>query len=186
MSCHGLTLYNNNCKRVARYDVYCRDHYKIECSICYEFLTPRNAPKLKCGHLFHLKCLCKWIVEDNYTCPLCRSQISDEIITLFNDLDREETEETDEIEETEIGESNEIEETNNETDEINAGLLDEEINENDEINSVYDEINSVCQYDGTEKMLHIDEIKYIIMVFLSIVIINFNGILLLYNLGIIR
>lgn len=39
------------------------------CPICYDIL--RVALKTKCGHMFHKKCLRKWIYVQNF-CPLCK------------------------------------------------------------------------------------------------------------------
>jgi hypothetical protein len=42
------------------------------CIICLEEIT--QAKKLKCGHIFHLNCLRRWL-EQNVQCPTCRDKI---------------------------------------------------------------------------------------------------------------
>jgi len=39
------------------------------CTICLD--KPDNCIQLKCGHIFHKKCIKKWISK-NKTCPNCR------------------------------------------------------------------------------------------------------------------
>ena len=45
------------------------------CSICLvEFEKEDVVSQLqKCGHVFHMKCIEKWLDRDQFTCPLCRS-----------------------------------------------------------------------------------------------------------------
>ncbi|XP_022762435.1 RING-H2 finger protein ATL18-like [Durio zibethinus] len=45
------------------------------CSICLvEFEKEDVVSQLhKCGHLFHMNCIEKWLDRDQFTCPLCRS-----------------------------------------------------------------------------------------------------------------
>jgi hypothetical protein len=46
---------------------------KEECSIC---LGEENLnKKLKCGHIFHDKCIKEWIEKGSSTCPVCRATI---------------------------------------------------------------------------------------------------------------
>ena len=64
----------------------CHWHQPIEgpdkdCSICMDYMTSRNHRELPCGHKFHKKCLNKWKLEGNRSCPLCR-EIFD--IPMFN------------------------------------------------------------------------------------------------------
>ena len=47
-----------------------------ECSICYTDYTANNPGKLGCGHIFHTKCILKWM-ETSVKCPLCRATVSD-------------------------------------------------------------------------------------------------------------
>ena len=47
------------------------------CSICMDYMTTRNHRELSCGHKFHKKCLQKWKLEGNRTCPLCREEFDE-------------------------------------------------------------------------------------------------------------
>ena len=42
------------------------------CIICLEEI--KKAKRLKCGHIFHLNCLRRWL-EQNVQCPTCRDKI---------------------------------------------------------------------------------------------------------------
>lgn len=53
---------NNNLKKI-------RKHNEI-CIICMEEGNKKFL-ELKCKHLYHKKCLKKWIIDNN-SCPLCR------------------------------------------------------------------------------------------------------------------
>jgi len=50
------------------------DSTEEDCSICYESSKDSEIVKLKCEHIFHKKCIEKW-VEKAGTCPLCRYNI---------------------------------------------------------------------------------------------------------------
>lgn len=45
------------------------------CSICLVELEKEDVVSQlqKCGHVFHMKCIEKWLESDRFTCPLCRS-----------------------------------------------------------------------------------------------------------------
>ncbi|XVF44651.1 hypothetical protein PTKIN_Ptkin02bG0140900 [Pterospermum kingtungense] len=45
------------------------------CSICLVELEKEDVVSQlqKCGHVFHMKCIEKWVERDHFTCPLCRS-----------------------------------------------------------------------------------------------------------------
>ncbi|KAL6217879.1 hypothetical protein ACLB2K_011096 [Fragaria x ananassa] len=45
------------------------------CSVCLvEFEDEDVVSQLsKCGHVFHMDCIEKWMERNNFTCPLCRS-----------------------------------------------------------------------------------------------------------------
>jgi len=46
------------------------------CPICLEkFNTGEYYRKLKCNHLFHKKCIDRWIKKDKNECPMCRDLI---------------------------------------------------------------------------------------------------------------
>ncbi|KAL0321116.1 UNVERIFIED_CONTAM: E3 ubiquitin-protein ligase RHA1B [Sesamum radiatum] len=55
----------------------CDDHGDEMCSICLtEFEKEELVNKLpKCGHVFHVGCLEKWLDRCQFTCPLCRSML---------------------------------------------------------------------------------------------------------------
>lgn len=43
------------------------------CSICLDDYEPESKlRRIPCEHLFHTKCLDKWLTENSYKCPLCR------------------------------------------------------------------------------------------------------------------
>jgi hypothetical protein len=49
-----------------------------DCCICMEKTPNENWTKINCGHMFHKKCLLKWIssgLENSKTCPICRNTI---------------------------------------------------------------------------------------------------------------
>ena len=74
---------------------------KTVCSICLEDEYEKKLLKVKCGHLFHHKCLFNWIIQDRKQkklleyyedvvpltgkCPLCRVTLKQ--IFDFNDFD---------------------------------------------------------------------------------------------------
>ncbi|XVE49646.1 hypothetical protein DITRI_Ditri01bG0098400 [Diplodiscus trichospermus] len=45
------------------------------CSICLVELEKEDVvcQLQKCGHVFHMKCVEKWLERDQFSCPLCRS-----------------------------------------------------------------------------------------------------------------
>lgn len=48
-----------------------------ECSICLdEFESKDPIRMISCHHLFHSKCIDKWLSENNYKCPICRHKIA--------------------------------------------------------------------------------------------------------------
>lgn len=53
------------------------DNDEEVCSICLmEFEKEDLVNKLpRCGHLFHMKCMEKWLDRCRFTCPLCRSML---------------------------------------------------------------------------------------------------------------
>ncbi|KAL3504675.1 hypothetical protein ACH5RR_034516 [Cinchona calisaya] len=49
---------------------------RVECSICLsEFEEGDEIRELECNHMFHNKCLEKWLQGCQATCPLCRSSV---------------------------------------------------------------------------------------------------------------
>ena len=56
---------------------YCRHHCEItgpECSICLENISPMYSLSVRCGHVFHSKCINKWIIHGGNSCPMCRTK----------------------------------------------------------------------------------------------------------------
>ncbi|MAJ81908.1 MAG: hypothetical protein CMF41_03225 [Legionellales bacterium] len=47
--------------------------YDVECPICLEKPCNIAAP---CTHKFHEKCLYQWFKTNNFTCPICRIDLS--------------------------------------------------------------------------------------------------------------
>ena len=52
---------------------------KADCPICYEEIKDTNFCVTKCGHKFCMDCMPKHL-QNNQKCPLCRSDIVDEVI----------------------------------------------------------------------------------------------------------
>lgn len=50
------------------------------CAVCLnDVVGSEDCRKLpKCGHVFHLVCVDKWL-ECNWTCPICRRQVTDDL-----------------------------------------------------------------------------------------------------------
>jgi len=48
------------------------------CSICMDDFEPQSIlRKISCSHLFHKNCLDKWLTENSYKCPICRSSVAE-------------------------------------------------------------------------------------------------------------
>ena len=46
-----------------------------ECTICQDVYKEREySRKLKCGHMFHKKCIDRWL-KQNPSCPICRHDL---------------------------------------------------------------------------------------------------------------
>jgi len=46
-----------------------------KCVICqFEFYKLSKVSIVKCNHVYHTKCINKWLSEVNYKCPICREQ----------------------------------------------------------------------------------------------------------------
>ena len=85
--CGAHTTTGCLCKaKVSIEGMKCPWHRPIEgesnCSICMEYMTTRNSRELGCDHRFHRKCLNKWKVEGNRTCPLCREDFDVPMFTV--------------------------------------------------------------------------------------------------------
>jgi hypothetical protein len=54
----------------------------IDCSICYEKVkSTEYIRELNCNHVFHKKCIDKWLLlsmknKENINCPICRTVIN--------------------------------------------------------------------------------------------------------------
>lgn len=84
-SCHGKTRSGKACPYKGRFEheakKYCKNHLPLdECSVCYEAITGRGGIELPCKHLYHTKCLRKWVVSNHATCPYCRATLPEEVI----------------------------------------------------------------------------------------------------------
>ncbi|BAT80723.1 NEP1-interacting protein [Vigna angularis] len=51
------------------------------CSICFQEFEDGELVRIlpKCGHLFHLECIDKWLVQQG-SCPMCRTYVPDHIL----------------------------------------------------------------------------------------------------------
>lgn len=46
-----------------------------KCTICLDDFTEQTSVrKMDCNHVFHKKCIDKWLLEYNYKCPMCRKE----------------------------------------------------------------------------------------------------------------
>ena len=60
----------------------------VSCSICLGDVEKDNEYyKIKCNHIFHKKCLEKWLEEYNYLCPVCRTELGKSKAHLENNDD---------------------------------------------------------------------------------------------------
>ena len=78
--CGALTQSGSQCRvKVGTTGHQCHWHRPAlgsdsTCSVCMDQMLERNYRELPCGHSFHKKCLQKWKMEGNRTCPLCREE----------------------------------------------------------------------------------------------------------------
>jgi len=71
-----LQTIRENLPAVVEYGSLLADRRKhITCAVCLTDFraTDRIRCLPKCGHIFHMECLDKWIDYQRYSCPLCRS-----------------------------------------------------------------------------------------------------------------
>lgn len=59
------------------------------CIICYEQIKNKKRT-LRCRHVFHKKCLARWIDEDKNSCPTCRGIINPDRLDFDDSLSNEE------------------------------------------------------------------------------------------------
>ena len=53
------------------------------CPICQSNYESNDKVRhLKCNHVFHSECIDKWLLENSYTCPVCRADAADHIANL--------------------------------------------------------------------------------------------------------
>jgi hypothetical protein len=45
------------------------------CIICHDTMSPTNAKRLECSHIFHVACIKKWM-QKSFTCPICRKPLA--------------------------------------------------------------------------------------------------------------
>jgi len=50
------------------------------CSICLDDINPSEQIKTKCNHMYHKKCLARWLV-DKSSCPICRTNLKRDTLT---------------------------------------------------------------------------------------------------------
>jgi len=54
---------------------------EITCSICLDIFNPgENVCKLPCNHEFHKSCIDPWIAANHATCPMCRHDMTQQIV----------------------------------------------------------------------------------------------------------
>uniref|UniRef100_A0A1D1ZLL8 RING-H2 zinc finger protein RHA1a n=1 Tax=Anthurium amnicola TaxID=1678845 RepID=A0A1D1ZLL8_9ARAE len=51
-------------------------HAAVDCRVCLALFEPDSVVnRLPCGHLFHKRCLDRWLDYHHVTCPLCRTPL---------------------------------------------------------------------------------------------------------------
>ena len=68
-------LHASNNKRIIIQRKYPSNN--VECSICFDELFNKSVSYLPCKHLFHSTCLSKTFENKIYSCPLCRSDLTE-------------------------------------------------------------------------------------------------------------
>ena len=87
-TCKAICKNNKSCSFKAKKNDYCLKHYKTqtcstECSVCLCNIDGPNII-LSCNHIFHEKCITSWLSGGNFTCPVCRTGVSEEILKSIN------------------------------------------------------------------------------------------------------
>ncbi|KAF7639769.1 hypothetical protein Mgra_00000690 [Meloidogyne graminicola] len=54
------------------------------CTVCYEEMTYEDVYNLNCNHLYHKKCITKWINGGSETCPQCNNHNTLDDIKNYN------------------------------------------------------------------------------------------------------
>lgn len=70
-SCHPVGTLLTDLNKENRYN-------DATCPICQEQLDNLAQDELVCRHRFHHECIGGWFGRGNYTCPMCRTVVSDE------------------------------------------------------------------------------------------------------------
>lgn len=81
MNCSALTQNGSKCKAKAVEDGRCRAHLSKTCAVCLDEVK-RTDKKLRCGHMFHPKCIMQWF-ETSIECPQCRMEQDDDPLVVF-------------------------------------------------------------------------------------------------------
>jgi len=85
-----IFVYSNNTNNSNKFNINCLDikKYKrcnnlnIECPICYNKIkSSEYIRELHCNHIFHKKCIDKWLLlsmksKETINCPICRKIIN--------------------------------------------------------------------------------------------------------------
>ncbi len=81
MSCSAVKKNGAPCTFRAKENGLCGVHSNSEgdCPVCYDSMRKNNSIKLECGHVFHKKCMRKWLSSSKRTCPLCRDNITSDV-----------------------------------------------------------------------------------------------------------
>ncbi|XP_020605503.1 E3 ubiquitin-protein ligase TRAIP-like [Orbicella faveolata] len=69
---------------------------RARCNICTEVIRD-GAACCPCGHVYHLKCLNKWL-NQRHTCPTCREITSKAVVLFFDGADLNSTQTEDDVE----------------------------------------------------------------------------------------
>jgi len=69
---------------------------RARCNICTEVIRD-GAACCPCGHVYHLKCLTKWL-NQRRTCPTCRETTSKPVVLFFDGADLNSTQTEDDVE----------------------------------------------------------------------------------------
>jgi len=66
--------------KIVKYETLSEDIKKLneKCTVCLcDFEKEDDVRVTKCKHAFHQTCIDKWLLESNYTCPVCRSEVAE-------------------------------------------------------------------------------------------------------------
>ena len=79
-----VTMYCSlNIREEKKYSYFKYINKNEECPICYDKMKNKELiVKIQCSHLYHQKCINKWIMKRN-NCPMCRANIKDILVNLY-------------------------------------------------------------------------------------------------------